>query len=112
MSQGHRVTVQSGAGTLASFPDEAFAGAGAELADAAAAFSAELVLKVQSPTNAELPLLKRGATLVGMLDPFNAENAAQLAASGRHRVRARSRAAHDARAKPRCAVVAGEHRRL
>jgi NAD(P) transhydrogenase subunit alpha len=76
------VTVQSGAGVPASFPDDAFSAVGAEIADAAAAFAADLVLKVQSPTEAELPLIKRGATLVGMLDPFNAENAARLAATG------------------------------
>ena len=82
VSQGHQVTVQSGAGVRASFPDDAFSAVGAQLADAATAFAAELVLKVQSPTEAELPLMKRGATLVGMLDPFNAENAAHLAAAG------------------------------
>jgi H+-translocating NAD(P) transhydrogenase subunit alpha len=82
VTQGHRVTIQKGAGMPASFTDEAFAAAGAELVDAAAAFSADLVLKVQSPTADELPLMKRGAVLVGMLDPFNAENAAQLASAG------------------------------
>ncbi|TDN67541.1 Re/Si-specific NAD(P)(+) transhydrogenase subunit alpha [Paraburkholderia sp. BL10I2N1] len=80
--QGHRVTVQSGAGSGASFPDDAFAAAGAEIVDAQTAFGADLVLKVQSPTAAELPLFKRGAVLVGMLEPFNADNAAQLAAAG------------------------------
>jgi NAD(P) transhydrogenase subunit alpha len=82
LSQGHRVTIQHGAGAAASFPDDAYAALGAELADAPAAFGADLVLKVQSPTAAELPLMKRGAVLVGMLDPFNADNAAQLAAAG------------------------------
>ncbi|HEV3425379.1 MAG TPA: NAD(P)(+) transhydrogenase (Re/Si-specific) subunit alpha, partial [Paraburkholderia sp.] len=33
VSQGHRVTIQSGAGTGASFPDDAFGAAGAELVD-------------------------------------------------------------------------------
>src|SRR6516225_4268455 len=70
VTQGHRVTIQSGAA------------AGADIADAASAFGADLVLKVQSPTDNELPLLKRGATLVGMLDPFNADNAQKLAAAG------------------------------
>ncbi|WP_323121425.1 Re/Si-specific NAD(P)(+) transhydrogenase subunit alpha [Burkholderia alba] len=79
---GHRVTVERGAGNPASFPDDAYAAAGAELGDRAAALSAELVLKVQAPTEAETALLKRGATLVGMLDPFNAEQAARLAAAG------------------------------
>jgi H+-translocating NAD(P) transhydrogenase subunit alpha len=80
--QGHSVTVQSGAGTGASFPDEAYTAVGATIADAAAAFGADLVLKVQSPTVSELPFMKRGAVLVGMLDPFNAENAQKLAEAG------------------------------
>ena len=82
VAQGHRVTIQSGAGVGASFQDEAFAAAGAEIVDAATAFGADLVLKVQSPTDSELPRLKRGAVLIGMLDPFNAENAQKLAAVG------------------------------
>jgi H+-translocating NAD(P) transhydrogenase subunit alpha len=82
VAAGHRVTVERGAGYGASFTDEAFAAAGAELVDAATAFGADLVLKVQSPSEAELPLMKRGAVLVGMLEPFNAENAARLASAG------------------------------
>jgi NAD(P) transhydrogenase subunit alpha len=82
VSQGHRVTVQRGAGLPASYIDEAFAAAGAELVDANTAFAADLVLKVHSPNETELPLLKTGAVLAGMLDPFNADNNARLAASG------------------------------
>jgi NAD(P) transhydrogenase subunit alpha len=82
VSQGHRVTVQRGAGLPASYIDDAFAASGAELVDAPTAFAADLVLKVHSPDDAELPLFKRGAVLAGMLDPFNAENAARLAAAG------------------------------
>ncbi|AXF06344.1 Re/Si-specific NAD(P)(+) transhydrogenase subunit alpha [Paraburkholderia hospita] len=82
VSQGHRVRVQSGAGTAASYLDDAYAAAGAELVDAPTAFGAEIVLKVQSPTDSELPLLKRGAVLVGMLEPFKVENASRLAAAG------------------------------
>jgi NAD(P) transhydrogenase subunit alpha len=82
VSQGHRVTVQRGAGVPASYIDDAFAAAGAELVDVNTAFAADLVLKVHSPNEAELPLFKPGAFLAGMLDPFNAENNARLAASG------------------------------
>jgi H+-translocating NAD(P) transhydrogenase subunit alpha len=82
VSQGHRVTVQSGAGLPASYIDDAYAQAGAELVDANTAFAAEIVLKVQSPTEAELPLLKSGSVLAGMLDPFNTENTARLASAG------------------------------
>lgn len=79
---GHRVSIAKGAGSAASYPDEAYVAAGAELTDQLAAFAADLVLKVQAPTDAELPLLKRGAVLVGMLEPFNGEQAAKLAAAG------------------------------
>ena len=82
VSQGHRVTVQRGAGVPASYIDDAYAAAGAELVDANTAFAADLVLKVHSPNEAELLLLKSGAVIAGMLDPFNADNNARLAASG------------------------------
>lgn len=68
VAAGHSVCVERGAGAAASFPDEAYA--------------AEIVLKVQAPDSDELPQMKRGAVLVGMLDPFNAEQAARLAAAG------------------------------
>ncbi|MCA8057391.1 MULTISPECIES: Re/Si-specific NAD(P)(+) transhydrogenase subunit alpha [Burkholderia cepacia complex] len=79
---GHLVLVQSGAGFDASYPDAAFAAAGAEIVDAARAFDGDIVLKVQAPTDTELPALKRGSVLVGMLEPFNGEQAAKLAAAG------------------------------
>ncbi|WP_310127723.1 Re/Si-specific NAD(P)(+) transhydrogenase subunit alpha [Paraburkholderia terricola] len=82
VTQGHRVAVQSDAGSQASYIDDAFISAGAEIVDAAAAFSADIVLKVQSPTDSELPLLKRGAVLIGLLEPFNTANAAKLAVAG------------------------------
>ena len=44
---GHDRRAAPGAG--ASFPDDAFTAAGAEIVDAATAFGADLVLKVQSP---------------------------------------------------------------
>jgi len=82
VTQGHRVAVQSGAGSQASYLDDAFVSAGAEIVDSATAFSGDIVLKVQSPTDAERPLFKRGAVLIGMLEPFNTENAVKLAAAG------------------------------
>jgi NAD(P) transhydrogenase subunit alpha len=56
VSQGHRASVQRGAGTTTSYLDDAYRNAGAELVDAPAAFGAALVLKVQSPTDSERPL--------------------------------------------------------
>ena len=81
-AQGHTVRVQSGAGVQASVTDEAYAAAGAEITDAAGAFGCELVLKVRAPQASELPLLKPGTALVGMLNPFDAEGLQRLAAAG------------------------------
>ena len=81
-AQGHRVLVQSGAGVAASATDEAFVAAGAEITDRAGAFAAELVLKVRSPDADELSLMKPGTNLVGMLNPFDKDNLARLAAAG------------------------------
>ena len=81
IAQGHQVRVQAGAGLRASVTDEAYAAAGAELTDAAGAFGGEMVLKVRSPQAAELALMRPGTVLVGMLEPFNADGLARLAAA-------------------------------
>ena len=78
----HQVLVQAGAGLPASVTDEQYAAAGATIVDAAAAFGAELVLKVRAPDDAERALMQRGATLVGMLNPFDAANNAAMAHAG------------------------------
>ena len=81
-AQGHQVRVQSGAGVAASATDEAYAAVGAEVVDRAAAFACELVLKVKSPSDEELGLMKPGTKLVGMLNPFDKDNLARLATAG------------------------------
>ncbi len=81
-AQGHTVKVQSGAGVAASATDEAYTSAGAEITDRYGAFTADLVLKVRSPDTGELPLMKSGSALVGMLNPFDGEGLARLAAAG------------------------------
>ena len=82
VAQGHTVQVQSGAGVAASATDEAYTAVGATITDAAGALGAELVLKVRSPSDAELTHMKSGATLVGMLNPFDAAGLQKLAAAG------------------------------
>ncbi|MEW5886013.1 MAG: Re/Si-specific NAD(P)(+) transhydrogenase subunit alpha [Pseudomonadota bacterium] len=82
VAQGHGVRVQSGAGLAASATDAAYQAVGAEVVDAASALGAELVLKVRAPSAAELALMRSGATLVGMLNPFDAEGLQRLAAAG------------------------------
>src|SRR5690606_11541182 len=77
-----QVTLQSGAGVTASLPDSAYEAVGAKIGSAADAFGADLVLKVVAPSEAELALMKRGAVLVGMLNPFDNENIARMAERG------------------------------
>jgi NAD(P) transhydrogenase subunit alpha len=70
--------VESGAGAEAYFPDDAYSAAGAMIvADAAAALAdADIVLKVQRPLQGggdgpdEVELMKRGAVLIGLLQPL------------------------------------------
>ena len=78
-AQGHALRVQSGAGVAASATDEAYVAAGAEIVDRAAALGADLVLKVRSPLPDELGLMKPGAVLVGMLNPFDRDGLQKLA---------------------------------
>ena len=78
-AMGHTIRVQSGAGVTASVTDEAYSAAGAEITDAAGAFACDLVLKVRSPSDAEAARMKAGATVVGMLNPFDAAGLQRLA---------------------------------
>jgi NAD(P) transhydrogenase subunit alpha len=81
-TQGHTLRIQSGAGVAASVTDEAYLAAGAEITDAAGALACDLVLKLRSPSDAELAQMRPGSTLVGMLNPFDAEGLRRLAAAG------------------------------
>jgi H+-translocating NAD(P) transhydrogenase subunit alpha len=81
-AQGHTIAVQSGAGVAASVTDAAFEAAGAQIVDAAGAYGCELVLKVRAPSAAEMPHLKSGTTVVGMLNPFDAEGLQRMASAG------------------------------
>ena len=66
---GYEVAVERGAGAASSFPDPAYAEQGAELVDRAAAWGADVVLKVVAPTDDEIALLHDGSTLVALLSP-------------------------------------------
>ncbi len=81
-AQGHTLRVQSGAGVAASVTDAAYEAAGAQITDAAGAFGCDLVLKVRSPSEAELVMMKSGGALVGMLNPFDAQGLQRLATAG------------------------------
>jgi NAD(P) transhydrogenase subunit alpha len=81
-SQGHTIKVQSGAGIAASVTDAAYEAAGAEITDATGAFGCDLVLKVRAPLHSELSMMKTGANLVGMLNPFDRDGLHRLAGAG------------------------------
>jgi len=76
---GYDVVVESGAGVEASYLDDAYIAAGAEIASGPAETmqGAQLVLKVQRPMNAgegtdEFALIPAGVTLVAMMNPYGA----------------------------------------
>ena len=62
VKRGHRVFVQAGAGAGASYPDETYLAAGAEiLPDADAVFgAAEMIVKVKEPQPEEIEPRRRG----------------------------------------------------
>ncbi len=80
--QGHIVRVASGAGRHAQAADEAYVAAGAEITNQVIALGCDLVLKVRAPREDETVILKPGATIVGMLNPFDAEGLQLLANAG------------------------------
>src|SRR2546428_3136794 len=79
------VNVESGAGSAAYIPDDAYQQAGAKLVKTAAALlgEADAVLKVQAPSAAEVELMKRDAVLISFLQPATQGDIVQaLAARG------------------------------
>jgi len=69
---GIAVAVERDAGRSAGFLDEAYAAAGATIAadEAATVADADIVVRVNKPSDAELDGLKRGAILIGFLAPL------------------------------------------
>jgi NAD(P) transhydrogenase alpha subunit len=66
---GYAVLVETGAGAASSFPDEAYAGAGARIGTRDEAWAADVVLRVNAPTDDEIAALRDGATVVSLLAP-------------------------------------------
>src|SRR5687767_15159127 len=74
LQQGHHTClVQHGAGAASSIPDSEFEAAGATIAAQAADVYAQsdIVIKVRAPEASELPLLRRGSILIGLLNPHD-----------------------------------------
>ena len=66
VADGHEVLLQGAAGTAAGFDDDEYVRAGATVvADPAAAWACELIVKVKEVQPAEQALLSRGTTIMG-----------------------------------------------
>ena len=85
---GAEVTIEAGAGTAASYTDQAYSDAGAAIApDAASAFAAgDIVFKIQRPMSAaegsdEMALLRAGQTLMAPLGALTNKELVQALAS-------------------------------
>jgi H+-translocating NAD(P) transhydrogenase subunit alpha len=86
LALGYDVAVGAGAGRASSFPDDAYAAAGARVVPPAEAWAADVVLHVEAPSAEELALLRAGAVLVCLLAP--ARSPELLAELARRRVTA------------------------
>jgi NAD(P) transhydrogenase subunit alpha len=83
VQHGFDIVVERGAGAAASFPDEAYAEAGANSSDAV--WDAEGVVKVRKPSPTEVQRLGNGQLLVGFLEPLtDPANVELLAERGVH----------------------------
>jgi len=82
----HTVTIETGAGVAAGFPDKAFSDEGATIASSAseALNGADLLMKVRAPSAEESASYPEGLTVIALMNPFgmgdlaNAFNAKKL----------------------------------
>jgi NAD(P) transhydrogenase subunit alpha len=82
-ARGVEVSIAAGAGAGAIIPDRLYEEAGAQIADAAAAWSAPLVVKVAPPSAEEAALMSRGSVIIAFLNPLGSPVATRaLAAAG------------------------------
>jgi len=78
---GFDVVVETGAGAGASIADDVYAAAGATItSDTLQAFDADVVLKIQRPTNDEINLLRSGSVLVAQLSALTNKDMVQALA--------------------------------
>jgi len=68
VQNGFDIVVERGAGVAASFPDDAYAEAGAHTS--ASVWDAEGVVKVRKPSSEEAQRLREGQLLIGFLEPL------------------------------------------
>lgn len=66
---GYDVVVETGAGAGATFGDDAYVAAGAQVADAAEVWGSDVVAMVHAPREQDLDAMRPGATVVAMMQP-------------------------------------------
>jgi H+-translocating NAD(P) transhydrogenase subunit alpha len=66
---GYQVVVETGAGAASSFSDAAFTEAGATAGAAEQVWAADVVLKVNAPSDDEIAAMRDGATLISLVSP-------------------------------------------
>ena len=81
---GFDVVVEQGAGIKASFDDDAYIQAGAQVVDRDQVWNSDVILKVNAPVDDELALLKDGATLACFIWP--GQNAALMEKLSQRRI--------------------------
>jgi H+-translocating NAD(P) transhydrogenase subunit alpha len=69
---GWEVAIERGAGERASYPDAQYEAAGGTIVERAAAWHADIVLKLRPPLDEEVAQLREGATLVSYIFPGEA----------------------------------------
>ena len=78
------LVIESGAGEKASFTDQAYIDAGAEVVDQQKAWDSNIVFKVNPPSESEIELAKEGATIIGFFWP--AQNEALMAKAAEKKI--------------------------
>ena len=79
---GYAVLVEAGAGAAASFSDDAYREAGAEISDGKDLYAqSDIILKVRAPDGQEVDLLREGQTLIGFIWPAQNEGLMQRLAA-------------------------------
>jgi H+-translocating NAD(P) transhydrogenase subunit alpha len=73
IKKGYEVVVERGAGVSAHYLDQAYQEAGATLGSVSEAFQADIVLKINKPSVAEILQLKKGALVLGLLEPYQVD---------------------------------------
>ncbi len=72
VSKGYEVFVEKDAGLLSHFQDEDYINAGAKVTDKQSVFNnADVIVKINPPSEEDLPFFREGQTFIGLLFPYN-----------------------------------------